>query len=138
MQALCEKLGYVKSGWIDNLDEGDPGIIYFKRLDFSKSGDKMRISLLLALLTFFAIGSTSTHALQAMLTLTSPVPFQVFQRQGSTGVIAISGQTSATGTIEARFNGGEWRSVGQIRGGAFSGVLADQPQGQGGVEVRVA
>ena len=32
MQALCEKLGFVKSGWIDNLDEGDPEIIYFKRL----------------------------------------------------------------------------------------------------------
>ena len=31
MQALCEKLGFVKSGWIDNLDEGDPEIIYFKR-----------------------------------------------------------------------------------------------------------
>jgi ribosomal protein S18 acetylase RimI-like enzyme len=33
MQALLEKLGYEKSGWIDNLDEGDPEIIYFKRLD---------------------------------------------------------------------------------------------------------
>ncbi len=32
MQAVLEKLGYVKSGWIDNLDEGDPEIIYFKHL----------------------------------------------------------------------------------------------------------
>jgi GNAT superfamily N-acetyltransferase len=32
MQTLCEKLGYIKSGWIDNLDEDDPEIIYFKRL----------------------------------------------------------------------------------------------------------
>lgn len=32
MQALCERLGFVKSGWIDNLDEGDPEIVYFKRL----------------------------------------------------------------------------------------------------------
>jgi ribosomal protein S18 acetylase RimI-like enzyme len=32
MQALCERLGYVRSGWIENLDEGDPEIIYFKRL----------------------------------------------------------------------------------------------------------
>ena len=32
MQALCEKLGYVRSGWIDHLDEGDPEIIYFKQL----------------------------------------------------------------------------------------------------------
>jgi predicted GNAT family acetyltransferase len=31
MQALCEKLGFVRSGQIDNLDEGDPEIIYFKR-----------------------------------------------------------------------------------------------------------
>jgi ribosomal protein S18 acetylase RimI-like enzyme len=33
MQALLEKLGYVRSGWIDNLDEDDPEIIYFKRLE---------------------------------------------------------------------------------------------------------
>jgi ribosomal protein S18 acetylase RimI-like enzyme len=33
MQKLCEKLGYVRSGYIENLDEGDPEIIYFKRLE---------------------------------------------------------------------------------------------------------
>jgi ribosomal protein S18 acetylase RimI-like enzyme len=32
MQELCEKLGFVKSGWIDNLDEGDPEIVYCKHL----------------------------------------------------------------------------------------------------------
>jgi hypothetical protein len=32
MQRLCEKLGFVRSGWIDNLDDGDPEIIFFKRL----------------------------------------------------------------------------------------------------------
>ena len=32
MQALLEKLGYVRSGSIDNLDEGDPELIYFKSL----------------------------------------------------------------------------------------------------------
>ncbi len=32
MQALCERLGFVKSGWIDNLDPGDPEIVYFKGL----------------------------------------------------------------------------------------------------------
>ena len=34
MQALCERLGYVKSGWIENLDEGadEREIIYFKRI----------------------------------------------------------------------------------------------------------
>jgi GNAT superfamily N-acetyltransferase len=30
MQRLCESLGYVRSGLIDNLDEGDPEIVYFK------------------------------------------------------------------------------------------------------------
>ena len=33
MQALLEKAGYVRSGWIENLDEGDPEIVYFKRLE---------------------------------------------------------------------------------------------------------
>ncbi len=32
MQQLCERLGYIRSGIIDNLDEGDPELIYFKRL----------------------------------------------------------------------------------------------------------
>jgi ribosomal protein S18 acetylase RimI-like enzyme len=32
MQALCERLGYVRSGLVDNLDEGDPELIYFKRV----------------------------------------------------------------------------------------------------------
>ena len=32
MQRLCEKLEYVRSGRIENLDEGDPEIVYFKRL----------------------------------------------------------------------------------------------------------
>ena len=32
MQALMFKLGYVRSGIIDNLDEGDPELVYFKRV----------------------------------------------------------------------------------------------------------
>lgn len=32
MQAVCEKLGFVRSGFVENLDEGDPEIIYFKRV----------------------------------------------------------------------------------------------------------
>jgi ribosomal protein S18 acetylase RimI-like enzyme len=32
MQGLCEKLGFVQSGRIENLDDGDPEIVYFKRL----------------------------------------------------------------------------------------------------------
>ena len=30
-QRLFESLGFVRSGWIDNLDDGDPEIVYFKR-----------------------------------------------------------------------------------------------------------
>jgi GNAT superfamily N-acetyltransferase len=30
MQRLCERLGYIRSGFIENLDEGDPEVIYFK------------------------------------------------------------------------------------------------------------
>ncbi len=32
MQALAEKLGYIPSGVIENIDEGDPELVYFKRL----------------------------------------------------------------------------------------------------------
>ncbi len=31
MQALLDKLGYSRSGYVENLDEGDPELIYFKR-----------------------------------------------------------------------------------------------------------
>lgn len=31
MQRLCERLGYVRSGLIENLDEGDPEVVYFKK-----------------------------------------------------------------------------------------------------------
>jgi len=30
MQRLCEGLGYVRTGFIENLDEGDPEIFYFR------------------------------------------------------------------------------------------------------------
>ena len=32
MQKLCEKLGFARSGRIENLDEGDPEVVYFKRM----------------------------------------------------------------------------------------------------------
>jgi hypothetical protein len=32
MQSLLAKLGYILSGVIHNLDEGDPELVYFKRL----------------------------------------------------------------------------------------------------------
>jgi ribosomal protein S18 acetylase RimI-like enzyme len=30
MKRLRERLGYVRSGFIENLDEGDPEVVYFK------------------------------------------------------------------------------------------------------------
>lgn len=32
MQRLCERLSFVRSGTVENLDDGDPEIIYFKRV----------------------------------------------------------------------------------------------------------
>lgn len=32
MQRLCERLGFILSGQIDNLDDGDPELIYFKQI----------------------------------------------------------------------------------------------------------
>ena len=32
MQRLCDALGFERSGIIDNLDEGDPELVYCKRL----------------------------------------------------------------------------------------------------------
>ena len=32
MQAVCASLGFVPSGVIDNLDDGDPELVYFKRV----------------------------------------------------------------------------------------------------------
>ena len=32
MQRLCETLGFVRSGYIENLDAGDPEVIFFKRV----------------------------------------------------------------------------------------------------------
>lgn len=32
MRRLLKKMGYRRSGYIENLDEGDPEIVYFKRL----------------------------------------------------------------------------------------------------------
>jgi ribosomal protein S18 acetylase RimI-like enzyme len=32
MQRLCDRLGFVRSGYVENLDEGDPELIYVKML----------------------------------------------------------------------------------------------------------
>ena len=39
-QRLFEKLGYTRTGMVENLDEGDPEIFYFKRLQRPESGRK--------------------------------------------------------------------------------------------------
>ncbi len=39
MQRLCERLGYVRSGFIENLDDGDPEIIYFKSNSHPSTGE---------------------------------------------------------------------------------------------------
>lgn len=36
MQGLLESCGYVRSGFIDNLDEGDQELVYFKRIEKGK------------------------------------------------------------------------------------------------------
>lgn len=84
------------------------------------------------------LGGTSAVHAQNELTLTSPVAFQVVQRHGGAGDIPIAGATSVAGTIEARFNGGAWQVIATVSTGEFSGVLANQSQGQGNVEVRLA
>lgn len=39
MHALLDKLGYVRSGIIENLDEGDPELVYVKRTDPTPSSN---------------------------------------------------------------------------------------------------
>ncbi len=39
MHAFCAAIGFARSGWIDNLDEGDPEIVYFKRASAARQDD---------------------------------------------------------------------------------------------------
>mgnify|MGYP003489772185 CR=1 FL=1 len=108
----------------------------------SSDEGQMLLLRLLSLLLVVAL-SHAAHAeplRQASFSLSSPVPYQVFQRHGGAADIHVSGSVSGgvTGSIEARFNGGAWTSVAPIRSGAFSGVLSAQPQGQGALEIRLA
>lgn len=73
------------------------------------------------------------------LTVTSPAQYQVYQRDGSTGDITITGIISGvTSSIEARFAGGAWSVIGTGIVGAFSLVLENQPQGSGTLEVKIS
>jgi len=80
----------------------------------------------------FSEGTSNT------LTITTPVPFKVFQRSGSTGSITVTGTYTGTPTaIEASFNGGAYSTiVASPSGGTFSGTLSAQAQGQGTLTVR--
>lgn len=72
-----------------------------------------------------------------MVTITSPVQYQLFQRDTITGQISISGSYSGSPTaIEASFNGGAYGIIDSSpSGGMFSGVL-DGAIGQGTLLVR--
>lgn len=70
------------------------------------------------------------------LKLYSPEAYQVFQRDGNSGMVLIAGEVSPPGayTIEARFNGGEWQVVAACSY-YFSAGLS-MPEGQHTLEVR--
>jgi hypothetical protein len=73
------------------------------------------------------------------VTVTGPVAYQTFQRNGSDQAnIPVAGTYSGTPTsIEARFNGGSWSVVdASPSAGSFSGTLTTQAAGQGALEVR--
>lgn len=83
-------------------------------------------------ITFTVPGTSS-------LTITSPVAYQTYQRDGSDQAdIAISGTYVGTpSAIEARFNGGPWATIdASPSGGTYSGTLSAQAAGQGTLEVR--
>jgi hypothetical protein len=72
------------------------------------------------------------------LTVLTPSAYQVFQRSGSTGTIAIRGSYTGIPTaIEARWNGGGWTTIDAApANGMYSGSLTGQTGGQGTLEVR--
>lgn len=73
------------------------------------------------------------------IAITTPVSYQVFQRDGSNvGDIAITGTYTGSPTaIEARFNGGAWATIdASPAAGSYSGTLSNQAPGQGTLEVR--
>lgn len=72
------------------------------------------------------------------LIVTAPQNWQVYQRSGSTGTIAITGYvTGGTYDVEARYNGGGWATIAASAKGSFSGSLTGQAQGAGVCDVRL-
>jgi hypothetical protein len=71
------------------------------------------------------------------LALSSPSPYQTFQRATTTGSISVAGTLiSGTHDIEASFNGGAYQTIATGASGSWSGILTDQAQGQGTLSVR--
>ncbi len=90
---------------------------------------------------------TKAHADQApldgsspLLTIASPVQYQVIQRDGDHGTVQISGSLLARRAfdIEASFNGAPFQVIAANAGaGRFSGSLSNQAAGQGSLTVRL-
>lgn len=83
--------------------------------------------------------ATATPNPANTISITTPVSYQVFQRDGSSlGDISITGTYTGSPTaIEASFNGGSFTTiVASPNGGTFSGTLSDQAAGQGTLTVR--
>ena len=69
------------------------------------------------------------------ITITSPTNYQIFQRRNGVASIAIAGTSTASGSVRARLNGGSWQTIATVSNGMYSGVLTNQPQGQGTLDV---
>jgi hypothetical protein len=82
------------------------------------------------------------------ITLTHPPQGMVYQRTGFDALVPGSGVADITNievfapagkTIEARFNGGSWASIGTVTSnGTLRGTLSTQSAGQGTLEVRLS
>ena len=70
-----------------------------------------------------------------------PEPYQIVQRGGALGDIPISGSfvdENVIHDIEAALGAGDYAVIAQASPGSFAGTLANQPQGQGTLAVRLA
>lgn len=89
-------------------------------------------------LTQTQLEKLSQYYFNTGVVVSSPAQYEVVQRSGTTGDIAISGTISGSGSydIEARFNGGSWATIDTNASSTFSGTLSAQTNGQGTLEVR--